>query len=248
MRIIKLIIICILAIAITGCLKVKQTLTINKYGGGNIKIKYAVSERAINQLNAMNKLQQQMQKFSGKEITNTEEAKYAYMFLMPREKELRKELESYEQLGIKIKELKVETRNAWRHVDISITFNDLKNLSKLPIYKYVGFSLIKNKAGDYVFYQASEPNGKLNMPDVSNENILRKLTPILSGFKVIFILKTPGTVIKTNADRKSTYSSMWSFDFDKNPKSIIKLQKSKFVTIFSSSGLDLPEIRVNTIK
>jgi uncharacterized lipoprotein YehR (DUF1307 family) len=245
MKIIKLFLICTLAISITGCLKIKNTLTIKKSGNGNIEIKYAISERAINQLNSMRKLQEQMQRFSGKEIQQNEEARYAYMFLMPREKELRKELESYEHLGVKIKELKVETRNAWRHVDMNITFTDLEKLSQIPVFKYVGFSLIKNKTGDYVFYQASEPSKNSPMPDVSNEKVLRKLSPILSGFKVIFTLKTPGIVLKTNADRKSNYSSMWIFDFDKDPKSILKLQKSKFITIFSSTGLDLPEIRVN---
>ncbi len=248
MRIIKLIIICTLAIASTGCLKVKQTLTINKSGGGKIELKYAISERSINQLNSMKKLKDQMQKFAGKPIADNEESRFAYMFLIPNEKEIRKELEGYESQGVKIKELKVETRNAWRHVDMTVTFDDLKKLSQLDVFKHIGFSLVKNKAGDYVFYQASEPSANSNMPDVSNENTLRKLSPILSGFKVIFILKTPGIVIKTNADRKSSYSSMWSFDFDKDPKSILKLQKTKFVTIFSSSGLDLPEIKTNNVE
>ena len=62
MKIVKLITICALAIATTGCLKVKQTLTINKFGSGNIKLKYSISERAINQLNSMRKVQQQLQK------------------------------------------------------------------------------------------------------------------------------------------------------------------------------------------
>ena len=247
MKIVKLIIICALTIASTGCLKVKQTLTINKSGGGKIELKYAISERSINQLNSMQKLKNQMQKFAGKPIADNEETRYAYMFLMPREKELRKELESYKTQGIKIKELKVETRNAWRHVDMTLTYDSIKKLSTLDIFKYVGFSLVKNKAGDYVFYQASEPSANSDMPDVSNEKTLRRLSPILSGFKVVFILKTPGTVIKTNADRKSNYSSMWVFDFDKDPKSILKLQKSKFITIFSSSGLDLPVINANNI-
>ncbi len=130
---------------------------------------------------------------------------------------------------------------------MEVTFNDLKKISQLEIFKYAGFSLVRNKAGDYVFYKATEPTPNSNMPDISNESTLRKLSPILSGFQVIFMLKTPGTILKTNADRKSNNASIWSFDFDKDPKSILKLQKTKFVTIFSSSGLDLPEIRVNNM-
>ena len=242
MKIGKLIIICTLAIATTGCLKVKQTLTINKSGGGNIKLKYAISERAINQLNSMQKLQNQLQKFSGKPISDTEEARYAYMFLMPHAKTWRKELDSYAKFGITVQELKVETRNAWRHVDMKVNFSDLEKLAKTPVFKYIGFELVKNKKGDYVFYRVSEPSKNLKQPDLSNEKVLNNLAPILSGFQVIFILKTPGMVLKTNADRKSTFSSVWSFDFDKDPKTILKLQKSKFITVFSSSGLDLPLI------
>ena len=246
-KIIKIILICTLAITSTGCLKVKQTLTINKSGGGSIKLKYAISEKAINRISTMRKLQNQMQKFSGNVSTSNEETRYAYMFLMPSKKELQKELESYASLGIKLKELKVKTSNAWRHVDMTLTFDNIKKLTKLTVFKYVGFSLFKNKTGHYVFYQASEPNGNLPIPDVSNEKVLRRLTPILKGFKVIFILETPGTIIKTNADKQLDYSSMWVFDFDKDPKSILKLQKTKFITIFNSSGLDLPEIRANIL-
>ena len=247
LNIAKLIIIFALAAASTGCLKVKQTLTINKSGGGSIKLKYAISEKSITKINNMRKLHSQMQKFAGKAKADNEETRYAYMFLMPNKNELQKELKSYAPLGIKLEELKVKTSNAWRHVDITVNFNNLRNLTKLTIFKYIGFSLFKNKTGQYIFYQAAEPSGNFSIPDISNEKVLRQFSPILRGFKVIFILKTPGNIVKTNADQHSDYSSMWVFDFDKDPKSILKLQKTKLFTFFNSSGLDLPEIRANIL-
>ncbi len=243
-KFLKLFFVCSALITLSGCLKVKQTLTLNKNGSGIIAVKYSISERAVNQLNSMRKLQEQMQQLTGNK-NNSEESRYVYMFLNPNEKEIRKELESYAEYGVKIKKLQVNTRNAWRHVDLKVTFDDLKKLSQIPAFGYMGFSLVKNKNGNYVFYRANTPDKNIKQPDLTNDTILRQLSPILSGFNFTFILRTPGTVLRTNADRKSTFASMWSFDFDKDPQSIAKLQRNKFITIFSSSGIDIPEIRVN---
>ena len=128
---------------------------------------------------------------------------------------------------------------------IKLTFDDLAQLPKTEAFNYVGFSLVRNQEGHYVFYQASEPGPGFNPPDLTNELVTRQLTPILAGFKVVITLKTPGAILKTNADRRATFSSMWAFDFDRDPAALIKLQKHKLVTIFNSTGLDLPEIRVN---
>lgn len=245
MRIMPLVASGLMAMLATGCLQVEQTLTIDKRGGGNIDIKYAVSEQSIHQLQSMRKLTGKMAKFAGKDSPEDDASRYAYMFLIPREDDLRKECERYKDLGIELKELKVDTRGAWRHVDLKLDFDDLAALPKTEAFKYVGFSLVRNQEGHYVFYQASEPGPDFNPPDITNDRVMRQLTPILAGFKVAITLKTPGPILKTNADRRSTFSSMWSFDFDRDPAALIKLQKHKLVTIFNSSGLDLPEIRVD---
>lgn len=236
---------CLLVCLAPGCLRVENTLTIKKDGSGEIDLQYAVSEPAVSQLRAMRKLQGQMAMAAGESVADDEETRYAYMFLMPDEDQIRRECERYVRHGVTVEKLKIETRNTWRHVDMKILFTNLKGLAATDVFKYVGFSLAKNSAGNYVFYRAAAPKEGFNPPNCEDPKVLKMLSPILGGFRVNLIVKTPGQVIRTNASSKAGYTSMWRYDFARDPTAVVKIQTHKLVTIFNSAGLDLPEIRQN---
>ena len=236
---------CLLVCLAPGCLRVENTLTIKKDGSGEIDLEYSVSESAIRQLKAMRKLQGQMAMAAEESVADDEETRYAYMFLMPDEDQIRRECERYARHGITVDNLKIETRNAWRHVDMKILFTNLKGLAATDVFKYVGFALAKNSDGNYVFYRAAEPKQGFNPPDCEDPTVVRMLSPILGGFRVNLILKTPGRIVRTNASRKSGYTSIWTYDFERDPAAVVKIQTHRLITIFDSSGLDLPEIRQN---
>jgi len=243
MRIITLSLLCSLLFTATGCLKVNQSLIINADGSGVLAVKYAVSNQAVRQLVAMRKLQQQMTLASGSQSQDDKETGYAYRFLMPEESDLRREFEKYETLGLKIEKLKVTTNGIWQNVEIKLRFDSLSNLAKTEPFAFVGFDLLKNSKGDYVFYRESRPPEGFTAPDLSNPTTARLLSPIFAGFEIHLSVKTPGQILRTNASRKSTYVSEWIYDFEKDPTVIAKIQTAKLVTIFDSTGLTLPEIR-----
>lgn len=236
-------VLCVLLVAASGCLKVNQSLTINTDGSGIIDLKYAVSNQAVRQLEAMHKLQQQLALASGEQSVDDEETRYAHMFLMPNEGELRREIEKYESLGIKIGKLKVTTSGMWQNVEMKLQFDSLDKLAQARPFKYIGFDLVRNSQGHYVFYRASKPSEGYTPPDFSDPVTAKLLTPIFGGFSIRLSLKTPGRVLRTNAPRKSTYISEWTYDFERDPSVIARIQTAKQVTIFDSTGLNLPIIR-----
>jgi len=234
---------CLLVCLAPGCLRVENTLTIRKDGSGEIDLEYSVSESAVSQLRAMRKLQGQMAMVAGESVADDEETRYAYMFLMPDEDEIRRECERYARHGITVDNLKIETRNAWRHVDLKILFTNLKGLAATDVFKYVGFNLVKNSDGNYVFYRAAAPKQDFNPPNCEDPDVLKMLSPILRGFSVELTVRTPGRIIRSNASSKSGYTSMWTYDFERDPTAVVRIQTHKLITIFDSTGLDLPEIR-----
>jgi hypothetical protein len=228
---------------LTGCLRVDQTLTIKPDGSGTIELKYSVAERAVTQLKAMRKLQSQLARVAGKEDKDDEVTRYAYLFLMPREEALRRECERYADLGIEIEKLDVSTRGAWRNVNLKLVFKRIDALPKTPVFKYIGFSLVRNKYGQYVFHRVSEPDPAFNPPNLNDPAVLKSVSPILGGFRVSIRLNTPGRILKTNAPRRSSRACVWVYDFARDPMAVAEIQRGRLVTVFDGSGLDLPEFR-----
>ena len=238
-----LIVLLLACIAGSGCLQVEQTLTLEADGSGEIEVKYAVSERAISQLEAMRKLKGQLARAAGKEDEEDAASAYAYRFLLPREDDIRQECERYTDLGIEIERLRVQTRNAWRHVDLKLTFERLDALAKTEAFQYVGFTVARNREGHYVFYRQSQPDPRFDPPDLGNPAVQKMLTPILGGFRVLIRLHTPTRILKTNAPQRSTRSCFWVYDFARDPQAVAEVQRQKLITVFDGTGVTLPEVR-----
>lgn len=226
-----------------GCLRVQNVLHLKADGSGEITLQYSVSTQAIRQMEAVRKLKEQLERASGAEQMSEEETRLAYLFLLPDEDALRAELERYADQGIRIDELDVSSSGAWRTVKLKITFRDLTELAATKPFEYVGFDLRRDSKDNYVFYRASKPAPGYNPPDFENPAVRRMLRPIFNGFRVVISLRTPGRVIRTNAHHHRAYVSEWVYDFERDPGVVAKLHTDKLVTIFDSSGLNLPEIR-----
>jgi len=227
----------------SGCLRVEQTLTLKPDGSGDIEVEYAVSERAISQLKAMRELKSRLAMAAGEQNEEDAASAYAYRFLLPREEEIRRECERYAELGIKLEKLRVQTRNAWRHVELKLSFERLDALARTEAFQHVGFTLARNREGHYVFYRQSHPDPRFDPPDLSNPAVQKMVSPILGGFRVLIRLRTPTRILKTNAPQRSTRSCLWVYDFARDPEAVANVQRQTLITVFDGTGVTLPEIR-----
>jgi hypothetical protein len=242
-----------LVITVTGCIKVDETLTIEKNGSGNLELLYTIPEQTVSQMKSMFKLRDQMDAILGQAMPPTTEDILQRVFFDPSEDQIKQTLRKYEQFGVTIDTLKIEARNAARNVKLKVIFTDLARVSKADFFPEHGFTLARNQADNYVFFRA--PENQENGYDRQNlgQDTAGLLSPILNGFRVSLKVNTPGKVLESNANRRTLYNAAWIFDYEKDPDVIKTLQTQTMKIVFDGKGLQLPEVRqltksIQTIK
>jgi hypothetical protein len=224
-----------LALLASGCLKLEETFTIRADGSATLDLVYDISEQAVSQMKALLKVKAQMAALTGDEPVAQDDR--LELFLNPAEDQIRRRLKPYEKLGITVDRLRVETRDNWRHVQLKATCKNLTDLAKADFFADCGFSLSRDKDGNYTLVRDPESQNETpaGLPDPET---LKLMTPILDGFSTTFKIATPGKIIRTNAHSKSAYAVSWEFNFNKDPSAINKLQDQQFKVVFEGKTLE----------
>lgn len=230
-------------VACSGCIKVDETLTIEKSGSGNLELLYTISEQTVSQMKAMFKLRDQMDAVTGQAYTPAIEDTFQRLFLDPSEDQIKKFLKKYEQFGITIETLKIESRNASRNVTLKLAFTDLARAARADFFPRHGFNLSQTANGTYTFLRTPErDDGGYQIQNLGTDTA-GLLAPVMNGFRVALKVNTPGKIIETNASRKTLYNAAWIFDFDKDSNAIKTLQNQTMKIVFDGRGIQLPELR-----
>lgn len=241
-----------LAINLSGCLKVEQTITLNKDGSCNLEMTYGMSKQNIEQLKTMQKLASAAANddFNEAEAMNRDNSVSQTLFEF-NEENVRKKFQELEPFGVKLEKLESETRNDWKYINVLVSFKDLDALMKTEFFNKGAFSLTKNKEGNYVFSQSVANYGHIQNNSSSSDHdsqrlMLQQLAPLLKGLKIIVNVKVPGKILESNAMQKNINNdnsdnvATWVYDLDKDPEALYKIQKSQMMVVFAGDDLSLP--------
>jgi hypothetical protein len=229
--------------ATAGCLKLDHRIVLNPDGSGAYEASYAVSEQSIERFAAMKKLRRQMQETRGRKAEERHTDLLYEIAFNPDEPKIRRALEKYEDSGIKITELSVESRNAWRQLELAFSFDSISELSKTHFFEKYGFRIYRNTRGSYVFHKppiVSEEKDRID--PLTDKEEIRQITPLLSGFSVSTEVKLPGRVLDSNATERNLNTLIWTYDFDSDPNSIVKIQNRPMTAIFDPRNGSFPEV------
>jgi hypothetical protein len=230
----------LLAVLVSGCIKLEQTLTIKADGSGVLDVNYSISEDAVVQARAALKLKQQMTMESDRGAADPMDNQLSQVFLRPSEDEIKREIAKYAKNGLKLDSLKVTTKDGWRTVKMRVSFKDLGSIAKADFYADAGFSISRNSAGNYTMQrEASGHNAYLLSPDM-----MLLLKPIMTGFNVVINVAVPGKILQTNAHRTTGNTATWSYNFDRAPDALSALQNQQFTIVFEGKGVSLPTIKI----
>jgi hypothetical protein len=234
----------------SGCIKMEHSLRLRRDGTAGYSLKYAISEQAIVRFRAMEKLNAQLAESRGEQPPKLEIDPLLRLFIDPDEAAIRKALKQYEHYGIEIKEFEMRTASSWRHVNFKLEINDLKKVAKLPFFIDNGFSLTKDKSGNYVFYREPYVNRPAEIAKVPSGDDMKQLIPLLSGFKTVVRISVPGNIVSTTAFNNTVNTASWTFDFDHDPSAVTVMQHQPFKVVFKAPEADLPQMdyRGSTIK
>lgn len=225
----------LLAALAGGCIRVEETLKIEKDGSGVIDITYGMSDE-----NAA-----RMQELAQTMISNAEGgASAASMPFGFSEEQIRKDFKEYEASGVALKSVSTEVRDGWKFRRLVIQFPSLAALAETGFLSDRNLSVSRNENGNYVFCQLSDPNaqaaGLNGYGDPQTEAALKE---IMKGFRAVVRIETPGQILETTATEKTDRSATWTFDFDEDPKALDRIQASTLKIVFDGQGVMIPEFK-----
>jgi hypothetical protein len=216
-------------VALTGCIKMEQDITLNKDGSGNFKLMYGMSEQTINQMKAM----AQMGSEEGVEVESDNDFEFD-------EAEVRSKFEALKEQGITLESVKSETKDGWKYMHIDFDFQDIARLNEAEVAGDSPISIAKNAEGNYVV-TSKMGGGDMGMEDTDAEQI-KAMLPMLAGMRLALKVTIPTKIISTTAPVKTENSAEWVFDADTDPDSILKMGQTKMEIVFEGAGVTIPEI------
>jgi len=215
-------------VALTGCIKMEQDITLNKDGSGNVKFVYGMSEQTLKQMEAM---KQMSQSEDGAEADDDNPFEF-------NEDEVKKEFEAMKDQGITLNSVKTTKEDGWQYMNIDFDFKDVTKLEDTSVFENV--TIIKNADGNYVV------SSKMDNDDMGGDagaEQMKAMLPMLSGMRIAIKINTPNAIISTTAPIKSKDSAEWVFDVDKDPDSFLNMSKTDMEVVFGGDGCTIPEIK-----
>jgi hypothetical protein len=226
----------------SGCVKLEQTLTIEKDGSGEMEIEYSITDQALTQLTAMFNLEKELALAAGEEPPEVDPNDLTRLMLDPDEDAIRAHFRSYRAKGISFEDLEVDMREGRKHLKMKILFKNLATLAQADFFADHGFSLSRTSEGNYLFERVPPDADGEPPPRITDQETERELTPLLGGFSASYSVKVPGRIIRTNAPRKSLYSAEWAFTFSDDPNAFADFHFKPLGLLFDGENLDLPEV------
>ena len=224
-----------------GCLRLEPTLTLTPDGTGTLRLLYSMKEPMLGQVQSFHRLAEQLQQAEPGGGSNAPVRELQIPCVYD-ETVIRQQLKPYEARGIKIKALRCDTRQGWRHVDLVLQFDTLEHVMALPCFADCAVSLKRVNGDDYrLTIQAPDLSGEQALPDLANPATAKTLGTLLGGFSLALRIRTPQDIVTTNANRNDGREASWVFDFDKDPKALAGLNKAVLQVVFQGAGLYLKE-------
>ncbi len=217
-------------LALAGCIKMEQDITLNKDGSGNVKFMYGMAEQTINQMKAMS----QMGAEEGVEVESDDDFEFD-------EQKVKDKFAELKDQGITLKSAKTETKGGWKYMHIDFDFADIAKLDNADVMGDSPFTITKNADGNYVVTSKMGGGDDMGMGDADPEQ-MKAMMPMLAGMRMAFKINTPTKIISTTAPVKSANSAEWVFDADTDPDSIIKMGQTKMEVVFEGAGVSIPEV------
>lgn len=231
-----------LALAVSGCIKIDQTLTLEKDGSGTLEIRYGMSEQAMAQLEAMEQMGQAMSEGAGGESEIETDTPFDFDF---DEAEVREDFESQDIEGVELVSATSETADGWRYMNLEVTFDNLAALAKTDFFDDNELSLTKDAEGNYVLSQRSDEDEiapDMGGDDAMQEQMMQQMAAMFAGMRLANRVVVPTEIVETNATEVDGRTAAWVYDIDEDPAVLTKLENLNMRVVFSGDGVSLDEL------
>jgi hypothetical protein len=228
-----------ISVATTGCIQMEHELQIPGNGTAVYRLQYAISEPAVTQWRALLKLQQDLA-WEGGDAGTPARHPLVGTFLDPSLTTIREQALALEPYGITIRLLRENPRPLWRDFSLTLDIADMARLPDVPFFAEFGFSIQRNREGQYVLERPPVVDMPGSIPPRFSPYELEQIRPFLGGFNAEIKIKVPGRIISTTAGRTSLQTAIWNFNFDRQPESLHQLLQQPFHVVFQGPETGIP--------
>jgi hypothetical protein len=236
MKLVRVLLVLLVAVA-AGCIKVDQTLTLNKDGSGELAVSYGMSEQTIAQMEAMKEMSKNMAEANGEPVED-DDSPFDF-----NEDDVREQFAKLKDKGITLKSVKSETRDGWKYMNLVVAFKDMNALAETDFFSDSQLSLTKDADGNYVLLQKSGDfgMGEEGQSPEQQKAMMEQMKPMFAGMRIAMTIKVPTKVLETNATEHNDNSASWIYDIDKDSDALSKMQNDMKL-VFVGKGVNLPVI------
>jgi hypothetical protein len=221
----------VLLLALAGCIRVDQTLTLNADGSGTLAMRYGMSEQTIAQLKAMEQLGAQ----GGQGPGMAQEQPFEF-----EPAEVRKAFEADKPAGVELTALSSEVVDGWKYIDLTVTFDDVRALKRTELFEDSKLAIERVGGGNYRLTQRGA--GDVSAPGASEQQLMQQMSAMLTGFRIAQTLVVPGDIVDTNATAVDGRRATWVFDIAQDPDVINTLAQTDLELVFAGDGVQLPVV------
>jgi hypothetical protein len=218
-------------LALTGCIKVDQTLTLNADGSGTLALRYGMSEQTLAQLKAMEQMAAQAQ--DGLEV----EQETPFEFDPD---QVRADFEADKPAGVELTALSSEVVDGWKFIDLTVSFDDIRALKRTELFQDSELGIERLNNGNYRITQRGGDDEMAG--DGAGEQLMQQMTAMLAGFRIAQTVVVPGDILDTNATVVDGRRAAWVFDIAEDPNVLATLNATDLTLTFDGEGVKLPVI------
>lgn len=244
MRRLHWLVVATLVLALTGCIKLDQTMTLEKDGSGTLDIRYGMSEQAIAQIEMMEQMSQSMGENAGAEVEMDADTPFDFDFDAD---QVREDFESQGLKGVELVSASSETAEGWRYMELKVKFDSLAALTETDFFDDNQMSLTKDTEGNYVLSQRSGDEETANDQTAEDaqmqEQMLKQMSAMFAGMHIANRVVVPSEIVETNATEVNGRTAAWVYDIDEDPSIMTELENLSMRVVFSSEGVSIDELQ-----
>ena len=228
-------------VASAGCLKIDSTVELNTDGSGKWRLKYAMPQHMIRQVDYARELARDLEQAGTTGVASRVQEPLDLPLIFD-ETRIKERFRPLLAQGIRLKSLQVKSMSGWQHVDLTIQFDRFETLMKLPFLAECGAALKKQADGTFMLIlQAPDLSGGGSLPDASDPFVAANLSPFLSGMSVVSRVEIPTAIRRTNSAVSDARRGTWEWDVDKDLKTIERLDKAQMILVFDGDRVNIRE-------
>ena len=214
----------------SGCLRVEEDIVLNPDGTGHLTARYTVVPAMLDRIAG-----------AARSATNqpgVPPPAGAAALLQIDEAAVRKDFSSFSELGLVLRDIRVDETGGVRSVRVEVDFRDLSGLAHSEFFASPALTLEQAPSGHFVLSQEA-PLAQSLAGDLRARpgEVDAAMAALFKDFQATVRVTVPGDIVATSAASRSGRTATWTFDVARDPGAFARARAQALTVEFKGDGL-----------